>query len=76
LGGLLSTIFGVGSGRGGGGQNRSIDPMQQGTLRLLHDGGTEDASQPLVHLAHAVSGGCRQRIQGHVVIPLDEPPVA
>jgi hypothetical protein len=59
-----------------GEQNRGLDSIQQGTLRLLHDGGAEDSSQPLVHLAHAVGGGCQQRIQGHVVIPLDEPPVA
>jgi hypothetical protein len=55
----MSPIFGV----GGGGQDRGLDPMQQGTLRLWHGGGTANAFQPLVHLAHPIGGGCRQRIQ-------------
>jgi hypothetical protein len=39
--------------------------MLQGTLRLLHGGGAEDALQPLVHHAHPVGGGCGQRVQNH-----------
>jgi hypothetical protein len=46
----MSPIFGV----GGGGQDRGLDPMQQGTLRLWHGGGTENAFQPLVHLTHLI----------------------
>jgi hypothetical protein len=37
--------------------------MQKATLRLLHDGGAENAFQLLVHLAHLVSGGCRQHVE-------------
>jgi hypothetical protein len=37
--------------------------MQQGTFRLLHGSGAENAFQPLVHLTHPVGGGCQQCIQ-------------
>jgi hypothetical protein len=49
----------------GGGQNRGINPMLQGTLRLLRGGGAEDALQLSVHLTHPIGGGCRQRVQNH-----------
>jgi hypothetical protein len=53
LGSPLSLIRGT-----GGGQNRGLNPMMQGTLRLLREGGVEDALLPLVHLAHRIEGGC------------------
>jgi hypothetical protein len=37
--------------------------MLQGALRLPRGGGTEDAFQPLVHLAHAIGGGCMVCVQ-------------
>jgi hypothetical protein len=51
--------------------------MLQGTLRLLHSSGVEDALQPLIHLTHTIGGGCRQRVQkcshrGHVLADLGE----
>jgi hypothetical protein len=57
LGSHLSPILGM-----GGGQNRGLNPMLQGTLCLLHGGGAEDALQSLVHLAHLDGGGCGQRV--------------
>jgi hypothetical protein len=60
LGGPLSPILGM-----GGGQSKSLDSMLYGPLRLLRGGSTEDALQPLVHVAHLVIGGCGQRVQKH-----------
>jgi hypothetical protein len=37
--------------------------MLQGALRFLHNGGSEDALQPLVYLAHPIDRGCKQRVQ-------------
>jgi hypothetical protein len=39
--------------------------MLQVTLCLLRSSGAEDALQSLVHHAHPVGGGCRQRVQKH-----------
>jgi hypothetical protein len=72
LGGPFSPILGM-----GGGQNKGIDPMLQGTLRLLCGVSVEDALQPLVHRAHPVGGGCGQHVQkcghqGHILVGLGE----
>jgi hypothetical protein len=37
--------------------------MLQGALCLLRGGGTEDAFEPLVHLAHPIGGGCVECVQ-------------
>jgi hypothetical protein len=58
LGGPLSPVLGMGRG-----QNRGLNPMLQGALHLLRGSGAEDALQPVVHLAHPVSGGCQQCVQ-------------
>jgi hypothetical protein len=51
--------------------------MLQGALCLLHDDGSVDALQLLVHLAHPIGGGCEQCVKkrshrGHVLAGISE----